>query len=89
VPQRLRCFQWERLSEERGGVAMEATIQRLKEAIAARDQAAVLGLVQRLPAELLPEARKLVETIPDQEQARAAVLAVDERADTLGVALSA
>jgi hypothetical protein len=65
------------------------TIQTLKEAIDAQDQTAVLAVVQRLPADLLPEARKLVETIPDQEHSRAAVLAVDDRADTLGVALSA
>lgn len=67
----------------------EATLEALREAIGGRDDGAVLDLVRRLPADLLPEARKLVEAIPDEGRARAAVLAVDDRADELGVALSA
>jgi hypothetical protein len=67
----------------------QATIQALEAAIEAQDHEAVMALVQRLPAELLPEARKLVEMIHDQERARAAILAVDDRAADLGIALSA
>jgi hypothetical protein len=67
----------------------EATIEQLKDAIEAEDHEGVLSVVRGLPRDLLPEARKLVETIPDRDHARQAILAVDDRADTLGVALGA
>lgn len=65
------------------------TIERLQAAIAANDTAAVETTIRALPAELIPEARKLVGALPDSAQAEAAVRAVDERAAELGVALSA
>lgn len=64
------------------------TLEALQAAIAAQDAAAIIATARRLPAELLPEARKLVAAIPDAAQ-EAATRAVDDRADELGVALSA
>lgn len=65
------------------------TLEALRAAIAADDPAEVEAVVRQLPADLIPEARKLVEALPDRGRSEAAVRAVDDRAAELGVALSA
>jgi hypothetical protein len=64
-------------------------LQTLREAIARGDAGPLRALVDQLPAEALPEARKLAEQIADQATAAEIIRAIDDRADIFGVALTA
>lgn len=64
-------------------------LQLLRDAIAGGDAAGLPAAVARLPADALPAARVLAEQIADPAVAERTIRAIDDRADELGVALSA
>lgn len=64
-------------------------LQLFEEAIRRGDAAALRAAAAQLPADTLPEARKLAERIGDAATADEIIRAIDDRADELGVALSA
>jgi len=64
-------------------------MEAFAEALRREDVAALHAAVERLPAEALPEARKLAEQLADSTAAEQLIRSIDDRAAELGVALSA